>query len=171
MASVLNESIKYAGQLDFKKLISTMLSWFDEYNFEYHEADYIQKDKDLQIKYEAERNRNEWFKDTITVDFQFWGIKTIKGGSLDSEYVIEARLQISYSIGYETGYEDMFGDSKFRNTKFKAWLFDFLQKTGLKYDVTVKYEDSVNKLGRNLINTMKESMGMEIGLTRQEDGL
>jgi len=168
MAQVLAESIKYAGEFDFKKLISAMVSWLSDANFEYHESDYIQKDNELEIEYKAERKRNEWFMDTITVHYHFWGIKVIRGSSLESEHVLDARLQIDFKIGYETGYEGMFGKSHFRSNKFKEWVFEVLQKTILKYDLKANYEDSGYRLGRSIINHMKESLGMEMGLTRWE---
>ncbi len=170
MAPLVYDRIKYYGEFNLKKTYNAALNWLSEHGFTSHELNYTQKEEEIEIWIDAERDRSEYIRDIIELRFHYWSViptRTDENG--DQLYTGRLLLQVYAKI--EVGYEDFYGDNKFNDPKkpWKANLLKLFEKHILKRTIEFEYEDVLFYDTHNLINTIKKAYGIEFTTLRGEE--
>ena len=158
-----NFKLRYVGEFDLKHVLDSTRQCLEERGYEVHEKEYIEKVPEVEITYECVRWRDEYWKDIIEIYFHLYDVRML------SRTRTRARIFAYINFEGESGYEDLYGISTLKETPVKARVLAFLEKTVLKRTIMLKYEDVLMYDAHAVTMTIRESLGMDIGLTRREE--
>ena len=170
MSTLVYDRVKYYGEFDLKGVHVITMDWFANSGFKAHELNYTQKNEEIEIWIDAERDRSEIIRDIIKLRFHYWGVRPTRKDEKGNQYYT-GRLLLQIWGNYELGYEDFYGDSKYRDPN-KPWtgkLLDFYAKHILKRTIEFEYEDVLFYDTHKLVNVIKKAYGIEFTTMRGEE--
>ena len=154
--------IKYKGVFDLDALYRGSANWFKERKYELNETLYKSKPPELELNWKGVRKKTGFYKEVIEVHFHLFEtrpVEVIEKG-IKKQYA-DATMTITIWGAVETDYEDIFGESKWRDSSLKRKLLDFYNKHIVKLELDTMQVDVLYYEMYNLQTLMKKLIGMK----------
>ena len=165
-------TVRYVGIFDFEGLYRLMVDWFKKRRYWFHEHTYKYKvplptGAELEIKWYAEKNITDYFREKINVEFHIWDyteVEVLQNGV--KKELAKARMDIKITGELILDWQD-----KFEGSKFKKLVRDFYNYHIIRKKVETIWHDEVHYRDLKLQTLIKEYLDMEAKANEYRDYL
>ena len=154
--------IRYKGYFDFEGVYRLVNNWLVKYLFRYHEQRY--KDKtdtplgnEIEVDVWGEKEVTEYYKYKIIISYHLWESREVPV-VINGEKVkrMRGRMHITLQGEVITDWQ-----GRYKGSKVRSLMEEFLNKTVLKKEREMKHVDYVDKQLHKLEGEIKKFLKME----------
>ncbi len=151
--------LKHRGLFNHSKFIKAIQDWYIGNGYKFHAPKFKLKASEAEYEMRGEREVNEYVKFGIYV--HIWirdlvDVEVVKDG--EKVKMQDGYIQLDLVGDYELDYQKRFGGSR-----FMQWLQDFYHKYVIRQTINDVWEDDLFFKLTQLMGTMKQSLGIEVG--------